>query len=76
MVLTEDPYVVIHYVGQSKKSSVKNNIGRHPQWNEKFSFKRNADILLRVEVWDRDTFTHDDLVGEGHLNIYSILTNA
>lgn len=44
--------------------------GRNPCWGDVMQFANPGnDMMLNVEVWDRDTFTPDDIVGQGSLNI-------
>jgi len=42
--------------------------GKHPFWNDTFFFNQTNDNLLKIQVWDDDTFK-DDFVGEGTYNI-------
>ena len=65
--------MVIHYGGDRKQTTVRNNGGKNPRWGESFSFMRTGDTVVRLEVWDKDTFTQDDLVGSGQVNIMNIL---
>ena len=34
-----DPYIVMEYGSQNKKTSVKNGAGKTPKWNEDFVFE-------------------------------------
>jgi Ca2+-dependent lipid-binding protein len=56
--------------GERYKSTTCNQGGRNPVWGDVFTFQNSAnDMMLKVEVWDRDTFTPDDLIGDGTINI-------
>eukprot|EP00252_Welwitschia_mirabilis_P013574 TRINITY_DN29840_c0_g1_i1.p1 TRINITY_DN29840_c0_g1~~TRINITY_DN29840_c0_g1_i1.p1 ORF type:complete len:146 (-),score=30.48 TRINITY_DN29840_c0_g1_i1:41-478(-) len=60
-----DPYVILTYRSQEKKSSVAQDAGSNPQWNETFVFQVSdcgSDLLLRI--MDKDRFSTDDFVGE------------
>lgn len=70
-----DPYLVLHYGGQRKQSTMREEAGRNPRWGDSFVFSRNNDSIIRVQVWDKDTFSPDDLVGEGQVNIMGALSN-
>lgn len=69
----KDPYVVIYYGGDRKQSTVKEEGGRNPRWGDSFQFMRTGDTVLRVQVWDKDTFSADDMIGEGQANIAGII---
>ncbi|KAL4562716.1 hypothetical protein LXL04_026746 [Taraxacum kok-saghyz] len=60
-----DPYVIITYRSQEKKSNVASGKGSNPEWNETFLFdvssKETAD--LKIKIMDSDTGSADDLVG-------------
>lgn len=65
-----DPYVYLTLGGEKKKTSVCHSGGRTPTWGETFQFNNMSnDVNLAVEVWDKDTFSRDDLVGSGSLNL-------
>lgn len=32
--------------------------------------------MLRLEVWDEDTFSRDDMIGQGQINLLSMLSNS
>ncbi|KAJ0101899.1 hypothetical protein Patl1_06404 [Pistacia atlantica] len=89
-----DPYVVMQYKGQERKSSVAQGYqkcfqiarsafkkkyvhtviicagqGGNPSWNEKFTFRVEypgcgGQYKLVLKIMDKDTFTHDDFLGE------------
>ena len=68
-----DPYLVLYYGGDRKQSTVREEGGRNPRWGDTFNFNRTGDTVLRVQVWDKDTISADDLIGEGQANIGQIL---
>ncbi|CAM8909545.1 unnamed protein product [Rhodiola kirilowii] len=60
-----DPYAVLTVRTQEKKSSVSSGMGSEPEWNETFLFTISEGVEeLFIKLLDRDTATHDDLVGE------------
>lgn len=75
-LLFQDPYLVVYYGGDRKKTSVQMGRGKNPRWNEQFVFTRTGDTMLRVQVWDRDILSPDDLIGEGQVNISSVFTST
>ncbi|CAN1257514.1 16 kDa phloem protein 1 [Linum perenne] len=63
-----DPYVVVQYRNQERKTSVAREAGGSPAWNEKLSFRveypaQGGDHKLTLKIMDHDNFTADDFVG-------------
>lgn len=42
--------------------------GKSPQWSDAFQF-RSLSQMMRVSLWDQDTFSSDDLIGRGELDL-------
>ncbi|KAF6171866.1 hypothetical protein GIB67_011763 [Kingdonia uniflora] len=73
-----DPYVLIQYRGQEHKSSVAQEKGRNPVWNERFTFRAqypgvDDQYKLVLRIMDRDTFSSDDFVGEASIHLKDLL---
>ncbi|KAG2328917.1 hypothetical protein Bca4012_021467 [Brassica carinata] len=73
-----DPYVEIHYKGQTRKSSVDKDGGRNPTWNDKLKWRAEfpgsgGDYKLIVKVMDHDTFSADDPIGEATIYVKELL---
>ncbi|KAL1535606.1 16 kDa phloem protein 1-like [Salvia divinorum] len=81
-----DPYVVIHYKNQEKKSTTGRRQGRRKAvWNEKFKFKvelkkdmskeekRKQQHKLILKIMDQDNFTVDDFVGQATVYVTELL---
>ena len=65
-----DPYVIVEYNDQKCKSSVAKSAGKYPNWSDTFTFRVSGNNnLIKVVVWDKDSMSADDMVGEGHLII-------
>ncbi|XP_060178550.1 probable ADP-ribosylation factor GTPase-activating protein AGD11 isoform X4 [Lycium barbarum] len=75
-VVTSDPYVILSLGSQSVKTRViKNNL--NPVWNEKLMLSIPENIPpLKVFVYDKDTFTTDDFMGEAEIDIQPLVTAA
>ncbi|KAJ8627292.1 hypothetical protein MRB53_020599 [Persea americana] len=75
-MLTSDPYVILA-IGQQKVQTtvVKSNL--NPVWNEvlTLSVPRNHSIL-KLEVFDHDLFSADDIMGEADIDLQPLLTAA
>ena len=59
-----DPYCKVSLGGELKKTKTHQEAGKYPTWNDSFTFQRNSENFLNIEVWDEDTVSADDLVGE------------
>nr|XP_009787765.1 PREDICTED: probable ADP-ribosylation factor GTPase-activating protein AGD11 [Nicotiana sylvestris]XP_016469369.1 PREDICTED: protein C2-DOMAIN ABA-RELATED 7-like [Nicotiana tabacum] len=64
-----DPYVVITMGGQKVKTRViKENI--NPVWNEELSLALyDPSLPITLTVYDKDTFTADDKMGDAKIDI-------
>ncbi|KAL8161080.1 hypothetical protein V2J09_012569 [Rumex salicifolius] len=73
-----DPYVVLHYKGQERKSSVARGQGSNPRWNEKFTLRaeypgNGSDYKLLLKLMDKDTFSKDDFLGQATIYVKDLL---
>ncbi|GLT38488.1 hypothetical protein SLA2020_127350 [Shorea laevis] len=75
-VMTSDPYVILALGHQSVKTRViKNNL--NPVWNESLMLSIPEQVPpLKVIVYDKDTFSTDDFMGEAEIDIQPLLTAA
>ncbi|XP_044460919.1 16 kDa phloem protein 1 [Mangifera indica] len=74
-----DPYVVMQYKGQERKSSVAQGQGGIPTWNEKFTFRveypgGGGQYKLILKIMDKDTFSPDDFLGEATIYMEDFLS--
>ncbi|XP_031271278.1 protein C2-DOMAIN ABA-RELATED 10 [Pistacia vera] len=66
---SSDPYVVITQGKQKLKTKVVNN-NCNPVWNEDLTLPiRDTNIPVHLTVFDKDTFTGDDKMGEAIIDI-------
>ena len=66
---SSDPYVEVHIEGQMKKTKVVTQ-NLNPMWMQELAFDvtdENNEVLLRV--WDRDTLSKDDFLGETRFRV-------
>ncbi|KAJ1414960.1 C2 domain [Sesbania bispinosa] len=75
-VVTSDPYVILALGHQSVKTRViKNNV--NPIWNESLMLSIPESIPpLKVVVYDKDTFSTDDFMGEAEIDIQPLVSAA
>ncbi|XP_077241677.1 calcium-dependent ARF-type GTPase activating protein family [Tasmannia lanceolata] len=75
-VLTSDPYVILTLGHQSMKTRViKSNL--NPVWNERLMLSIPDPIPpLKLQVYDKDTFSTDDRMGEADIDIQPLVSAA
>lgn len=74
-----DPYVVVQYRSQERKSSTSRDEGRNPSWNEVFRFQINSSAAngqhkLFLRIMDHDNFSSDDFLGQATINVTDLIT--
>ncbi|CAN6444035.1 unnamed protein product [Victoria cruziana] len=72
-VMTSDPYVMLTMGNQSLKTRViKSNL--NPVWNEKVVLSIPDTVPpLKLQVYDKDTFSADDRMGEAEVDIQPLV---
>lgn len=75
-MITSDPYVMLTIGHQTVKTRViKSNL--NPVWNEELMLSiPNAMPPLKVKVFDKDTFSSDDSMGEAEVDIEPLVSAA
>ncbi|CAI0560218.1 unnamed protein product [Linum tenue] len=75
-MVTSDPYVILALGHQSVRTRViKNNL--NPVWNESLMLSIPDHVpLLKVLVYDKDTFSTDDFMGEAEIDIQPLVSAA
>ncbi|CAH8345601.1 unnamed protein product [Eruca vesicaria subsp. sativa] len=73
---TSDPYVVLTLGQQTVKSTVmKSNL--NPVWNEELMLSVPQNYgSVKLQVFDYDTFSADDIMGEADIDIQPLITSA
>ncbi|XP_074583813.1 protein C2-DOMAIN ABA-RELATED 5-like [Curcuma longa] len=65
-----DPYVIVRMGSQKLRTSVKKN-NVNPVWNEDLTLTVSDPIHpLKLQVFDKDTFTRDDKMGDAEIDIH------
>ncbi|KAL9427776.1 hypothetical protein AB3S75_029874 [Citrus x aurantiifolia] len=72
-VVSSDPYVVIKMGKQKLKTRVvKNNV--NPEWNEDLTLSiSDPNLPIKLTVYDKDTFSPDDKMGDAEFYITPFL---
>ncbi|XP_015688808.1 ADP-ribosylation factor GTPase-activating protein AGD12-like isoform X1 [Oryza brachyantha] len=75
-MLTSDPYVILTLGEQTAQTTVKKS-DLNPVWNEvlKLSVPRNYGPL-KLQVYDHDMFSADDIMGEAEIDLQPMITAA
>ncbi|KAL8154328.1 hypothetical protein V2J09_012088, partial [Rumex salicifolius] len=72
-VVTSDPYVILSLGHQTRV--VKSNL--NPVWNEKLMLSIPDHVPpLKLLVYDKDTFSTDDFMGDAEIDIQPLVTAA
>lgn len=72
-VKSSDPYVIVRMGKQKLKTRVvKNNI--NPEWNEDLTLSiADPSIPIKLQVYDKDTFSPDDKMGDAEFDIRAFM---
>ncbi|KAL5574003.1 hypothetical protein UlMin_023600 [Ulmus minor] len=72
-VISSDPYVVLKLGKQKLKTRVmKGNV--NPEWNESFTLSvSEPNLPIQLCVYDKDTFSFDDKMGDAEIDIVPFL---
>ncbi|KAL3851530.1 hypothetical protein ACJIZ3_013412 [Penstemon smallii] len=75
-MLSSDPYVVLTLGPQKVQTTiVKSNL--NPVWNEELTLSVPEDYgPIKLQVYDYDTFSADDIMGEAEIDIQPMITSA
>lgn len=75
-IKSSDPYVVLSLGQQTVQTNVvKSNL--NPVWNEEHMLSVPEHYgQLKLKVFDHDTFSADDIMGEADIDLQSLITSA
>lgn len=75
-MMSSDPYVILSLGNQSVKThSIKNSL--NPVWKEMLMLSiPNSIPPLKLHMYDKDTFTYDDYMGEAEIDIQPLVSAA
>ncbi|XP_042489499.1 ADP-ribosylation factor GTPase-activating protein AGD12-like isoform X2 [Macadamia integrifolia] len=75
-LLTSDPYVVLTLGQQTVQTQVKKS-NLNPVWNEELMLSVPQNFgALKLKVYDHDTFSADDIMGEAEVDLQPLITSA
>ncbi|KAJ4702964.1 ADP-ribosylation factor GTPase-activating protein AGD12 [Melia azedarach] len=75
-MMSSDPYVVLNLGQQTVQTTIiKSNL--NPIWNEELMLSVPQEYgAVKVRVFDHDTFSSDDIMGEAEIDLQPLLTSA
>ena len=71
-----DPYVVVRCGASTARTMTRHSGGRNPTWNETLSVIGSPMDTIVFEIWDKDTFTPDDLVATGMVPVQQAIAQG
>ncbi|KAJ4980379.1 hypothetical protein NE237_031216 [Protea cynaroides] len=75
-LLSSDPYVILTLGQQTVQTQVINS-NLNPVWNEDLMLSVPENFrALKLKVYDHDTFSADDIMGEAEVDLQPMLTSA
>ncbi|KAK4751214.1 hypothetical protein SAY87_004696 [Trapa incisa] len=75
-MLSSDPYVILTLGQQTAQTTVvRSNL--NPEWNEELMLSVPQEFgPLKLQVYDYDTFSADDIMGEAEIDLQPLITSA
>ncbi|TXG48120.1 hypothetical protein EZV62_027414 [Acer yangbiense] len=75
-MMSSDPYVILSIGQQTVQTTIiKSNL--NPVWNEELMLSVPQDFgPVKLKVFDHDTFSADDIMGEAEIDIQPLITSA
>ncbi|QCD77367.1 E3 ubiquitin-protein ligase NEDD4-like [Vigna unguiculata] len=75
-IKSSDPYVILSLGQQTVQTSVVSS-NLNPVWNEEYMLSVPEDYgQMKLKVFDHDTFSADDIMGEADIDLQSLITSA
>jgi stromal membrane-associated protein len=75
-MMSSDPYVVLNLGTQTVQTTIANS-NLNPVWNEELMLSVPHDFRpVKLQVFDHDTFSADDIMGEAEIDIQPLITSA
>uniref|UniRef100_M4ELA4 Arf-GAP domain-containing protein n=1 Tax=Brassica campestris TaxID=3711 RepID=M4ELA4_BRACM len=75
-MMSSDPYVVLN-LGKQKLQTTVVNSNLNPVWNQELMLSVPESYgPVKLQVYDYDTFSADDIMGEAELDIQPLITSA
>ncbi|KAB1208417.1 Elicitor-responsive protein 1 [Morella rubra] len=73
----QDPYVCVEYGSTKFRTRTCTDGGKNPTFQEKFVFTLIEGLReLNVVVWNSNTFSYDDFIGNGRIQLQKVLSQG
>ncbi|KAI3769913.1 hypothetical protein L6452_01027 [Arctium lappa] len=73
----QDPYVCVEYGSNRSSTRTCKDGGKNPTFQEKFVYSLVEGLRdLNITVWNSNTLTHDDLIGNGRVPLTKALSQG
>ena len=70
-----DPYAKCTIGGTVHQTQVAWNQSKNPVWQDTFNYRVNGEQSMHVAVYDKDTTTRDDYIGECTIPLQQVYSN-
>ncbi|CAI2164979.1 18568_t:CDS:2 [Funneliformis geosporum] len=67
-----DPYIKLILDKNNIQTTQTKKNDLNPVYNEQFIFNVDGQKKLEIQVWDKDTFGKDDLIGEDEIKLSEV----
>jgi len=66
-----DPYAIVRFRGskQEVRTAVLQDAGSDPCWDNEGTLTYHGEVALEIAVWDYDTYSSDDLIATGVIQV-------
>jgi hypothetical protein len=64
LIAKMDPYCMLRTKAVELRTHVAEKAGKNPIWNASFDIELVGDSAIYLGIWDRDTFTTDDIIAD------------
>ncbi|XP_042410869.1 elicitor-responsive protein 1-like isoform X2 [Zingiber officinale] len=73
----QDPYVCLEYANSKFRTRTCTDGGKNPNFHEKFQIPLVEGLReLNVTIWNSNTFTADDFIGNGRIQLHKVLSHG
>ena len=75
LIAKMDPYCMVRTKTAELRTHVAEKAGKTPVWNSIFDIELRGDTSIYLGVWDRETFTSDDIVADVTVDLRGNMKN-
>ncbi|GBB94769.1 hypothetical protein RclHR1_02410015 [Rhizophagus clarus] len=73
-----DPYInlILDKTNKQIQHTTTKSGDLNPTYNETFTFRTDGDSHLKIECWDKDTITSDDIIGKAEVSLSHVISKG